>query len=168
MDAAGGADIVGEVTLLLRPGEIVGLVGESGCGKTTVGLAVLGHCRRGAHIASGEILVGGHGVHDGDERGLRSIRGRIASYIPQDPSSALNPALRIGRQLREVLDQLRKTMMGPSTKAVQSARRWLALGMAALALVLAVALQRVLPRGRRSQRFADLLGESADLGRKRQ
>ena len=57
--AASGHDIVDEVSLTIAPGEVLGLVGESGSGKTTVGLAVLGHARKGARIATGTVEIGG-------------------------------------------------------------------------------------------------------------
>jgi peptide/nickel transport system ATP-binding protein len=97
-------DIVDEVTFSIAPGEVLGLVGESGSGKTTVGLALLGHTRRGAAIAGGSIRIGDVEVLALSSRARRSIRGRVVSYVPQDPAASLNPALRIGTQLRETLE----------------------------------------------------------------
>src|SRR5262249_51226787 len=85
-------------------GEIFGVVGESGSGKTTVGLAMLGHARRGLRIASGTVLLGDRDILTLDDEELRRLRGSLVSYVPQDPASSLNPALRIGLQLREVLE----------------------------------------------------------------
>jgi peptide/nickel transport system ATP-binding protein len=99
-----GIDIVDEVSFHIDPGEVLGLVGESGSGKTTVGLALLGHTRRGAKIAAGEVRVDGKNVLAYSARELRALRGRTVSYVPQDPSSALNPALRVGTQLTETLE----------------------------------------------------------------
>ncbi|MFL5952875.1 MAG: dipeptide ABC transporter ATP-binding protein [Gaiellaceae bacterium] len=99
-----GIDIVDEVSFHIDPGEVLGLVGESGSGKTTVGLALLGHTRRGATISGGEVRVDGKNVLAHSERELRALRGRTVSYVPQDPSSALNPALRVGTQLEETLE----------------------------------------------------------------
>ena len=98
-----GIDIVDEVSFHIDPGEVLGLVGESGSGKTTVGLALLGHTRRGATIAGGEVRVDGKNILAYSARDLRALRGRTVSYVPQDPASALNPALRIGLQLEETL-----------------------------------------------------------------
>ena len=97
-------DIVDEVSFSIAPGEVLGLVGESGSGKTTVGLALLGHTRRGAEIAGGSIRVGDVDILQLSSAGRRSVRGRLVSYVPQDPAASLNPALRIGTQLRETLE----------------------------------------------------------------
>jgi peptide/nickel transport system ATP-binding protein len=98
-----GVDIVDDVSFTIEAGEILGLVGESGSGKSTVGLALLGHTRRGAKIAAGEVRVEGREILGLDEASLRALRGGTVSYVPQDPASALNPALRIRTQLEETL-----------------------------------------------------------------
>ena len=89
----------------IAPGEVLGVVGESGSGKTTVGLALLGHARRGLRIAGGSVLLGDLDILDA-RRGRSSggCAASLVSYVPQDPASSLNPALRIGTQLREVLE----------------------------------------------------------------
>jgi peptide/nickel transport system ATP-binding protein len=99
-----GVDIVDEIGLQIHSGEVLGLVGESGSGKTTVGMALLGHVRRGGEVGGGAIAVDGRDISalGGDE--LRRLRGGVVSYIPQDPGTALNPALRIGTQLAEMLE----------------------------------------------------------------
>lgn len=99
-----GADVVDQVDLTLVPGEIVGLVGESGSGKTTAGTALLGYARAGARLTDGDVEVAGHEIRAMDDDDVRRIRGVDIGYVPQDPSSALNPAHRIGVQLRELLD----------------------------------------------------------------
>ena len=101
--AQSGNDIVDEVTLTIARGEMLGLVGESGSGKTTVGLAVLGHARKGVGIHSGTVSIEGTDVLAAHGKDLRRARGRLVSYVPQDPGTALNPALRIGGQVLEVL-----------------------------------------------------------------
>jgi peptide/nickel transport system ATP-binding protein len=102
--AATGNDIVDGVNLTIEKGRVLGLVGESGSGKTTVGLAVLSHARRGVEIAHGQIFCAGTEVLGLDTDAKRKIRGELVSYVPQDPASSLNPALRIGLQLMEVLE----------------------------------------------------------------
>ena len=95
-------NIVRDVNLQLRPGEIVGLIGESGSGKTTVGLALLGHARPGTRITGGSVVVDGVDVLGLDAAALRRFRG-VVSYVPQDPGGSLNPAIRLGPQLDETL-----------------------------------------------------------------
>jgi len=97
------ADVVDDITFSLEPGEILGLVGESGSGKTTVGLAILGHCRRGLAIAGGSVTIAKENLLAASEERLRKIRGRLVCYVPQDPAAALNPALRVRTQLVECL-----------------------------------------------------------------
>ena len=96
-------DIVDDVSFSVAGGEVLGLVGESGSGKTTVALALLGYARRGLTIAGGRVLLEGRDVLSIDAAGLRRLRGRTVAYVPQDPASALNPALKVGPQLREAL-----------------------------------------------------------------
>ncbi|MGD0240988.1 MAG: ABC transporter ATP-binding protein [Streptosporangiaceae bacterium] len=101
---ATGTPVVSEVSFGIGAGEILGVVGESGSGKTTVGLALLGHARRGLRIAGGSVRLGGHDILTLDDEQLRRLRGSLVSYVPQDPASSLNPALRIGIQLREIIE----------------------------------------------------------------
>jgi peptide/nickel transport system ATP-binding protein len=99
-----GTPVISEVSFEIARGEIFGVVGESGSGKTTVGLAMLGHARRGLRIAGGTVLLGDSDILTLDDEELRRLRGSLVSYVPQDPASSLNPALRIGTQLREVVE----------------------------------------------------------------
>jgi oligopeptide/dipeptide ABC transporter ATP-binding protein len=101
--AGAGMDIVDEVTFSVAAGEAFGLVGESGSGKTTVGLAILGHCRRGARLAGGEVRIDGKNILARSPAERRALRGRVVSYVAQDPTAALNPGLRIETQLMETL-----------------------------------------------------------------
>jgi peptide/nickel transport system ATP-binding protein len=97
-------DVVDEIALEIYPGEVLGLVGESGSGKTTVGMALLGHVRRGGSVTGGEIRIDGRELGTLSERDLRRLRGGTVAYIPQDPGTSLNPALRISTQLEEILE----------------------------------------------------------------
>lgn len=99
-----GSPVVSGVSFSIAAGEVLGVVGESGSGKTTVGLALLGHARRGLRIAGGSIRLGDQSILDLPQDQLRSLRGSLVSYVPQDPASSLNPALRVGLQLREALE----------------------------------------------------------------
>ncbi|HEX4686411.1 MAG TPA: ABC transporter ATP-binding protein [Nocardioides sp.] len=99
-----GTPVVDGVSFEIGPGEVLGVVGESGSGKTTVGLSLLGHARRGLEITGGTILLGDQDIRAMGDAELRRLRGSLVSYVPQDPASSLNPALRIGTQLREVLE----------------------------------------------------------------
>jgi peptide/nickel transport system ATP-binding protein len=99
-----GTDVVDGISFALEPGRVLGLVGESGSGKTTVGMALLGHARRGARIAAGSVTVLGADLTQLDRKQLRAVRGAKVAYIPQDPGTSLNPALRISLQLRETLE----------------------------------------------------------------
>ena len=99
-----GQPVVEDVSFAIMPGEVLGLVGESGSGKTTVGLALLGHARRGVRIVGGSVRIGDVEVLELPPEELARVRGRVISYVPQDPAAALNPALQIGTQLRETLE----------------------------------------------------------------
>ncbi|MFF1761571.1 ABC transporter ATP-binding protein [Streptomyces sp. NPDC058266] len=99
----GGANVVSDIAFTLAPGEILGLIGESGSGKTTVGSALLGHARQGTAITGGRIIVDGADLLSLDAKELRRQRGRVVSYVPQDPRASLNPAMRLGAQLHETL-----------------------------------------------------------------
>jgi peptide/nickel transport system ATP-binding protein len=98
-----GPAVVSGVSFAVRPGELLGLVGESGSGKTTVALALLGYTRRGLSVSGGEICLDGVDLLRLPPGELRQARGAKVSYVPQDPAAALNPALRVGYQLREAL-----------------------------------------------------------------
>ncbi|MFT4085399.1 MAG: ABC transporter ATP-binding protein [Nocardioides sp.] len=106
--------IVRDVSFEVARGEIIGVIGESGCGKTTVLTSLLGSVRAGAEITSGSVEVGGVDLLALSERELRHYRGGEIAYVPQDPSAALNPALRLETQLRETL-----AAHGVSDKAAQ-------------------------------------------------
>ncbi len=99
-----GTDVVDGIMIEVVAGEVLGLVGESGSGKTTVGMALMGYCRPGGHVVGGDVLIDGHDVRKMALGELRRLRGGTVAYIPQDPGTALNPALRLRRQLSEMLE----------------------------------------------------------------
>ncbi|HEY1687678.1 MAG TPA: ABC transporter ATP-binding protein [Solirubrobacteraceae bacterium] len=102
---ASGADVVDEINFELASGEVLGIVGESASGKTTVAQALLGYARRGARIARGQVCIGELDLLSCNLEQLRDVRGGVVAYIPQDPVAALSPALRIGAQLDDVLQR---------------------------------------------------------------
>lgn len=95
--------VVEDVGFKVAPGHVMGLVGESGSGKSTIGVALLGLARRGLRIASGRVCIDGVDILGLQGRSLQHARGRLIAYVPQDPVSGLNPALTVGRQLREAI-----------------------------------------------------------------
>lgn len=95
------ARVVDEATLEVWPGEIVGLIGESGSGKTMTALSVLGLLPRAAEITAGDIRLSGTSVRGLSEAQFRGIRGDRIALIPQNPMAALNPVLRVGTQVGE-------------------------------------------------------------------
>jgi peptide/nickel transport system ATP-binding protein len=98
-----GEPIVDDVSLEIDRGEILGLVGESGSGKTTLALALLGYQRPGVRRTHGTINIAGESIADRRESSLRRLRGRLVSYVPQEPATALNPSIRIGAQVMAML-----------------------------------------------------------------
>jgi peptide/nickel transport system ATP-binding protein len=105
LQVAFGADppAVRDVGLTIYPGQTVALVGESGSGKSTTAAAVLGLLASGGRITNGRIDFDGEDITNADRRRLQAIRGRLIGYVPQDPSTNLNPVWTIGFQIREAL-----------------------------------------------------------------
>src|SRR5919199_474475 len=94
--------VLSDVSLDIRPGEAYGLVGESGCGKTTVAMALMRHLAPNAVVEGGRIEFAGRDVLTVDERELRALRGDRMAMVYQAPGSALNPSIRVGEQIAEV------------------------------------------------------------------
>ncbi|MFI6359696.1 ABC transporter ATP-binding protein [Streptomyces sp. NPDC050743] len=99
-----GPDVVDDITFDVAAGEILALVGESGSGKTTIATALLAHTRRGARIDAGTVVLDGRELLGAPPGEARRRRGSEVAYVPQDPAASLNPVMRIGRQIHEVLD----------------------------------------------------------------
>src|SRR5438270_4934431 len=99
---AGEANVIPGLSFAIKPREALGLVGESGCGKSTVALAIMRYLGRAGRLTSGRVLFQGRDMAALDDAGLRAVRGRRIAMIYQDPMSSLNPVMTIGRQLMEV------------------------------------------------------------------
>ncbi len=94
---------VNGISFDIAPGETLGIVGESGCGKSVTSLALLGILSRAGKVVGGSAMFGGQDLLQLSDRKLRKIRGKEIAMIFQDPMSSLNPVLTIGRQIREAL-----------------------------------------------------------------
>jgi peptide/nickel transport system ATP-binding protein len=99
---AGEIPAVVDFNLKLLPGEAHGIVGESGCGKSTVALAVMQYLGRNGRITGGQILFDGRDMTAMSEEELRDIRGSQIAMVYQEPMASLNPSMRCGEQLAEV------------------------------------------------------------------
>jgi oligopeptide/dipeptide ABC transporter ATP-binding protein len=95
---------VNGISFDIAPGETLGIVGESGCGKSVTSLAILGILARNGRVTRGTAMFGGRNLIELSDSELRRIRGREIAMIFQDPMTSLNPVLTIGRQIREALE----------------------------------------------------------------
>jgi len=115
-----GAELVRDLDLELAPGERLGLVGESGSGKTLTGLALLGLLPSGL-TAGGSIRLDGMELIGAGERVLQRVRGSRIAAVFQDPSSALDPLMRVGDQIARPLRRHRGLQGAPLRAAVRAA-----------------------------------------------
>jgi len=100
----GVAQVLDRISLAIAPGEVVGLVGESGCGKTTLARTVLGVLPAGGRIRGGAIHWEGRDLLRMDARLVNDeIRGRAITFIPQDPWSSLSPLFTVGTQIMDLM-----------------------------------------------------------------
>ncbi|WP_299665570.1 ABC transporter ATP-binding protein [uncultured Ruegeria sp.] len=100
-DAGRRVEIIKGISFDIPPGEILALIGESGSGKTTVALALMGYTRSGCQINQGEILLDGHDLAQMTDRECDTYRGALMSYIPQSAAAAFNPSKRLIEQVIE-------------------------------------------------------------------
>jgi oligopeptide transport system ATP-binding protein len=100
----GTVHAVNGITFAIAAGETLGIVGESGCGKSVTSLALLGILPRAGRVAAGTAHFEGRDLLQLSDKELRRIRGREIAMIFQDPMTSLNPVLTVGRQIREALE----------------------------------------------------------------
>ena len=93
--------LVDDVSFILAKGRVLGLIGESGAGKSTIGLAALAYGRGGCRIVGGEVILGGTDILRLPKAGVRDLRGDRVSYVAQSAAAAFNPARKIGDQVVE-------------------------------------------------------------------
>jgi peptide/nickel transport system ATP-binding protein len=101
-DSGRRVDIIKGVSLDIAPGEIVALIGESGSGKTTIALTLMGYTRSGCRICGGQVRIAGKDMVTLSERERAGIRGTQVAYVPQSAAAAFNPAMRIIDQVIEI------------------------------------------------------------------
>jgi len=111
------------VTFTVKPGESFGLVGESGCGKSTIAMAAMRYLPRNGRISGGSILVAGRDLRSMGEDELRRLRIKEVSMVYQNPGSALNPALRIDEQVGEAFQLLGASKTEARSRAAEALRR---------------------------------------------
>ena len=104
-----------DVSFSIAPGEVLGVVGESGAGKSLTGAAIIGLLEAPGRIASGEILLNGRRIDQLDEEAMRRVRGKEIGAIFQDPLTSLNPLYTVGQQLIETI----QTHLDLSTNAAR-------------------------------------------------
>ena len=109
--------VVDAVSLDVWPGEIVGIIGESGSGKTLTSLAAMRMLPRKARIVAGKLRLKQTSLLELSEREMRDLRGSAMAFIPQDAMQSLNPTLRIGRQVGEPLELHRGTSIREAAAA---------------------------------------------------
>jgi oligopeptide/dipeptide ABC transporter ATP-binding protein len=100
----GTVHAVNGISFDIAPGETLGIVGESGCGKSVTALAILGILARAGRVVGGRAMFQGRDLLQLRDSELRSVRGKEIAMIFQDPMTSLNPVLTIGRQIREALE----------------------------------------------------------------
>ncbi|MBI5275767.1 MAG: ABC transporter ATP-binding protein [Burkholderiales bacterium] len=115
---AGDNTIVKDVSFRIEPGEVLALIGESGSGKTTIALSLMGYARRGCRIAGGIVRIGDTEVLGLSEAGRRELRGRRVSYIAQSAAASFNPSRTI---MDQVVETARIHSLMPRAEAEQKA-----------------------------------------------
>lgn len=99
----GKVQAVRDVSFSLHPGEVLAIVGESGCGKSMLCKAIMKLLPKSAKIEAGKIFANGADITDYSEKDMRKLRGKLFSFVFQDPMTALNPTIPIGKQIAEAI-----------------------------------------------------------------
>ena len=89
------------VSLTVDPGECLGIVGESGCGKTMTALSIMRLLPPGGHIVGGKVMLDGREISSLSDNDMRHVRGNEIGMIFQDPMTSLNPTMTVGDQIAE-------------------------------------------------------------------
>lgn len=116
-------EVLQYLSFRVRRGEAYGLVGESGCGKSTVAMATLRYLPRNGKVKAGKILVAGQDVQALDADSLRTMRATAISMVYQDPGRALNPSLTIGRQVTEAFEAAGASRTDALTRTLEILQR---------------------------------------------
>lgn len=116
--AKGEVPAVDGVTIQVPPGKIIGIVGESGCGKSMTAMSVMGLLRYPGRVVEGSITLDGRDITHLSPRELAKVRGNEISMIFQEPMTSLNPVYPVGRQVREAILQHQKISKEEARKRV--------------------------------------------------
>ena len=120
------AKAVHDVSITLEKGKVLGIVGESGCGKSVTAMSIMRLLPSNGIIESGEIIFNGENLLDIPEKGMRKIRGARISLIPQDPLTSLNPLYTVGEQIAETIEfhtgVTRREAMEQAVEALRSVK----------------------------------------------
>lgn len=114
--AIGGVPVLRGVNLEVEPGETLGVVGESGCGKSMTGLTLMGMLPPSAKITGGSLLLDGREMAQGSANEWQAARGRKVAMVMQDPFASLNPMMRVGDQIAEVYRVVRGMPSGEARR----------------------------------------------------
>ncbi|MGF6724062.1 peptide/nickel transport system ATP-binding protein [Paraburkholderia sp. GAS41] len=116
-------EVLHDISFRVRRGEAYGLVGESGCGKSTMAMATLRYLPRNGKVKAGKLLIAGQDLHALDADALRTLRATSISMVYQDPGRALNPSMTIARQVAEAFEAAGANRSDALTRTLEMLRR---------------------------------------------